>query len=860
VVQLTPDVPVRIHWRWGGEGLGGSVIRGELTAVPAKVPAAPVPKDNALELLDEKPKDRVIEETKTGTVQYLRKGVWSPTVPVSSFRRKGLSFLTFTLEGQKGLRDIRDVVVEFEVRHGGEPLDTIREAGPDGPTVGLVLPLQLADDPDAFRDGCMGILEYATRRAERLEALPWADRPLPKRFGILTDCGGYGAGSGYAVRHTNKAVVAAEMRTLHQIGVTGLRGSPAYVEQWIDEGKESVKALARIREIHGPGYPVSSVRRSEKTKRILRAPEGAGCPFYGDTAKQMAEGAAKLVADTRSAGVDEIWALTVDEIGSVFDRAPEGKAHQSVCPRCIAGFREYVKGLGLTPADFGAKDWDAIRPNAYWPSDKERPDPWLPERGWGLLTYYSRRFNCAASARLFAPLRAACAKANEGEGPRLYSFALRGNTFLMRGHSLDFFNFYRDADNAFVYETSNRDPRVWPWDSYLCDVGRILKERMGKQFGIYVKPHRGAPGQRMLAAAARGATMLFWYTYGPDYKKGDSFSAKPEVLAKVSRAARLLGAAEDVLYGAELAVKPTVAVVRPRTSELWGNDAAWENGKWVYTALQHAHVPVDPIDEGMLLEDLSRYKVIYVSGTHLRRDAAEKLADWVKTGGTLFTSGGGLARDEANQPLDPMLPVLGLQKRNDPEMFCEVRRYGATTLGTFRKLPDRDAPRVGLEALVPREGTEVIAKTANGQVVVTRSSWGKGQAIVHGAFAGLEYSVTVHRNDFDMATDFGAELREAIAAPASDRWVVDAGKPTVEGILVRNPKTGRRAVCLINWTYRGRELVPFDGLSVRVRTKEAVSRVVSCWTGKPLEHGRDRDVLTIALPRLEEGDVLLLEQ
>jgi hypothetical protein len=587
----------------------------------------------------------------------------------------------------------------------------------------------------------------------------------------------------------------------------------------------------------------------------------------------------------------------VDEIGSVFDGSPEGKGHQSVCPRCIEGFREWLKAMGLKPSDFGAKDWSEVRPNVYRPTgEADAPrmpkDPWLPEPGWSLLAYYSRRFNCYASARLFTPLRDAFEKANEAKRkalasgdpnspaakqPWVYSFALRGNTFLMGGHSLDFFDFYRHADNGFVYETSNRDPRVWQWDSYLCDVGRVVSEKMGKRFGIYVKPHRGAPIQRALAALSRGGKFLFWYTYGPDYSKGDSFSQRPDDLVRVSRAARLIGAAEDVLYDAAWARPAEVAVVRPLSSEYWGSAADWENGKWVYTALAHAHVPVDPLDEEMLAtEDLSRYKAIYVSGSHLKRAAAKKLADWVKAGGTLYTSCGGLAFDEANQPLDILQPVLGLKKRNPPQLWCEVRRYGATTLSTFKDVkpaPDGAAvsgkgafernfkPTVGREALEPGEGTDTLAKFADGTPAATRHPFGKGQAYVVGLFAGLEYAARVHREDFDMSLDFDSGLRGFVAAPALEavKPVVATSQPLVEGILVRHPTTGKRAVALMNWAYKGRELVPCENLTVAIRGAGHVSRVTAAWLDKQLPITKSPDAITVTLPRLDEAEVLLLQ-
>ncbi len=902
VTALTPDVPARIQWRWGGEGLGGSVARGELTALAYTAPKGPTlkpgeqPKGGDIQL-DEvgEPlaKDAVVVEDKAFRYLYLKRGAWSPSVPVASLKIGGKAFITFMLEPQNAdARTLKGAEVEFEFSYKGKVVKRLTETGPEGPTVGLVLPLyrlqgDVTPESKEFLDELCGLSEYADKRVAMLEALPWAKRPVPKRFGILTDCGGYGEGVGYGIRHTNRAIVEAELRALRQLGLTGLRGAAPYVFDSIDKRAGIAAEFARIRELHGAGYPVPAVRRPERGGKPTSVPEGAGCPYHPDVAKRAAEGVQHSLEVALKPRVDEVWPLTVDEIGSVFDGAPEGKGHQSVCPRCIEGFRQFVKAQGLTLADFGAKDWAEIRPNVYappadWPVQLPK-EPWLPERGWGLLTYLSRRFNCIASARLFTPFRDACEKANEAKRkgatnqPRLYSFALRGNNFLMGGHSLDFFDFYRHADNAFVYETSNRDPRVWQWDSYLCDVGRVVSERMGKRFGIYVKPHRGAPIQRALAALSRGATMLFWYTYGPDYSKGDSFSQRPDDLVLVSKAARLIAAAEDVLYGGTWAVPAQVAVVRPLSSEYWGSPADWENGKWVYTALQHAHVPVDPLDEEMLAsDDLSRYKAIYVSGSHLKRSAAAKLADWVKAGGTLYTSAGGLAFDEANQPLDTLQPVLGLKKRNPPELWCEVRRYGATALSSFsnRKPMPVGArvnasgefaqclmPVVGREILEPAEAKDALVQFADQRPAVTSHRFGRGQAYVVGVFAGLEYAERVHDEGFDMSNDFHPGLRSYVVAPALEavKPVVDASQPLVEGILVRNKATGKRAVCLMNWAYKGRELVPCENLAVTIRGAGDVSRVTAAWLDRQLPLTKSPDALTVTLPRLDEAEVLLLE-
>jgi len=908
---VTPSQPVRIHWRWGGEGLGGEPVRGELAAWAARVPGQAKPAAGKSAAGSPAAGTAGAEGATAAHGDaadpvWLPVGAWSPRAPLAVFKaRMRRLFVTFTLEGmqskQRSFEALRNVAVEFEFQHAGKVLKRFTETGPDGPTVGIVVPLdKLGDGPQPaaeFVDGLQGLLSYAQRRAEWLGSLPWAAAPVSKRYAFLTDCAGYRPGAGYAIRTTNRETLLAEFRALRQLGVNGWRNAPDFALEMIRSGQGLGPQFARIRDAGGLGYPVPRAARG-------RSAPGAGCPYHPDMAdfrRRVQDEAAKLMDQSvRKLPVEEYWLLTVDEIGSVFDLAPEGKEHPRACPHCRRAFHEYLKGFGLTLADFDAKSWDDVR-STY--GDRRGA---MSERGWALLSYYSKRFNNDSSAMLFAPQRefferenerkrralaAGRSDAPEARQPWVYSYALRGNTFLMAGHSLDFFDFYRKADNGFMYETSNRDPRVWQWDGYLCDVGRVLSDRLGKRFGVYVKPHRGAPIQRALTALSRQAQVVYWYTYGPDWVKGDSFSELPWALAAVSRAARLVAAAEDVMVEAR-PLPAEIAVVRPRTSEFFENSASWENGKWVHTALTHAHLPVDPLDEELLLSaDLSGYKAIYVSGSHLRRNVAERLAQWVRSGGTLYTSGWGLARDEANQPLRSMLPVLGLKSRPEVELWNDVSRYGAVALAPLR--PVRPVPKeaaavrgagpfaggfqlsIGRETLDPLPEAEVLARFGDGRPAVTRHAYGKGSACVLGFYPGLEYSVPILKEDYDLARDFDPARRAFVAAPAlaaGARPVVDASAPLVEGVLLRNAQSGKSAVTLVNWAYRagadaarlvqpskGYALVPFDSLTVVVRGTGPVREVRSAWTGAKLEFRQRQEAVEVALPRLEEADVLLIE-
>jgi hypothetical protein len=967
VLAMEPDLPVRIHWRYGSEGQGGEVVRGEFTRVKRTAPAAPrelpaagdkkkkdlLGEDDPLnDLLGEDKKDsgQIEVEGQGFNFVYVKRGTWSPAMPVSVFsggRRWPLHY-TVTLqpyakdENAADLRSIRNVEMEFELLLGDKVLKTFREAGPDGPTAGLALPLQMVHDgtaPDdpAFLDGVCGLARYAERRAEFLESLPWANRPLPKLYAIVTDCDGYGQGAGYGVRTTNMAVLENEFRALRQLGVNGMRGAPPEVIQMASRGEGWAKQFTRTIIGRSMGYPVPGANIDRDTGRLIGAADNAGCPYHPETHERAKPEVAATVAHmTGQTGFQEVWGLTVDEIGCIFDWSGEGKNHRYVCPHCMRGYREMLRSEGRKPEDFGVKSWEEVDP---WTGPGPRPLTWQvalkqendaryqkalgfkvrvpgedeeagqldvlddlkqaeakakaeaegskpvavetkPTPVKKLLDYYNGRFLNYASAKAFTPLRDALDEANArkqaaldagetdspaAQQPWVYSYALRGQTFIGT-HSLDFFEFYRYADNGFMYETSHTNCFTQIFDSYICDVGRVVTSQMHKQFGIYVKPHRGSGIQRAMSFASRGGTTLYWYTYGPEYSKGDSFANKPWLLEETSRCARLLGASEETLYGSKPGVPAEVAIVKPRTTTLLGGNIS--NALWTYVALAHAHVPVDPLDETMLeTSDLSPYKVIYVNGSHLRRASAERVADWVKAGGTLYTSGGGMLLDEAQEPLEMLWPVFGVINRT----AMETAPKDATD---FEVVKSQEFPGTvktrSREKLELADGAEVLTKFADGLPAVVRNKYGQGQVYLIAFSAGDEYGASVTRNTAEAPADMEANanplLRNLVALPALEKTIppVDVDRGNIEAIYLKHPQNQRRAVTLINWAYANDKAGTlrhkrFNNVQITLQPNEKISRVTSAWLDKELPITRAGDQISVTLPELWEADVLLIE-
>lgn len=852
VTHAKPDgAPLQIGWRRGGEGLGGTVERGSFNSE------------------DKKPD--------------IGLNAWTTPVPLGSIagNGKGTRFVTIvvTSPGKKAA-PLSDVKVDVEVTDAGKPPRVFSEAAPRGATVGLVIPA--GSDREKVLAGIEGLSTYAAHRRQELEAAFTSPATRPTQFGVLGHLAGYGEGTGYGIRHSNPQIVAEECRTLELLGMNGLVGSKSVaLADAAGVGKE-------FRHIYWGG-PGSGSPMGMLTKGKNADPNNA-CPFDPALQAKMRESVQKAIEEHKAIGAQQSWGIWWDEIGVA------AKEHIQNCPRCREQFVAYLKSQKIRPADVGADSWDAVKPFPIWQAsaDGAKPQAGVGVKGKkkagsgmtpapttatdGLRYYYTFRFLTYATAQLF-PESAKTLKQNN-----ILLYAMQGPTPSWSGHSLDWHEFYDlGANTALVFETSNRDPRIWQWESYLGDIMRGISDRHDLPIGSLIKPHRGAPLQRMLSLVSRGVQNFEWYTYGPDYAKGDSFSQSPLLLEEVARAGRFLAKAEPYLYGAKPAFAAQVALVSPRSSEIWGKIAepgiaSFEDAKWVYLALRHAHVPADILSEQQLAEGkLQQYKVIYVIGPNLRRDAGAKLTEWVKAGGTLWTDAMGLARDEANQPAAISKELLGLGERK-LQTWGAVEGYKATTVAPITGTAPAGAELLTLDrsekpALVPSVARELLdckeatagSRFKDGGVATAERKVGRGRVIVVGFWAGLTYSERVRRGDFDMATDFDSHLRRLIAAPALDPYLplVSLSSHLVEPIVLQ--KDGRRCVTLTNWAYRHDTAAPQHAERLETIENLKVSfllpkvKSVRSLVHGPLKIEMREDVPYVVLPKMDEIDVLVIE-
>jgi len=519
-------------------------------------------------------------------------------------------------------------------------------------------------------------------------------------------------------------------------------------------------------------------------------------------------------------------------------------------------FRQWLKGMGLTPADLLVTDWDAVRPVTE-----------AQAKQFPALHYYTQRFRTRALGEFMATQRRVLEGAYGGPLKALANFsdgAIYNANFYAQG--VDYFELLENqGQNAIWGEDWANAASTYQCAAFNVELMRAAARRHGQTIGHFLISYAGrTPWDAKLKAVgevARGVKILESFHYGPVWSsheggpawKSTAWAAKPEMWRAEAELVREIGAAEDLLVPA-MPAPAEVAILYSSSSDAWtagGNLAYGFDRMHTWLALAHGQVPADIVSEADVADGhLADYKVCYLSGPNLTRAAAAKLADWVRGGGTLWLTAGAAARDEYDRPLKALNDLMPASRSAAADL--QPHHGSGRPLQNLRRLDEvslaggtRAEVLSVKQTLEPRPGAEVLGHYADGSAALVRAAAGNGTvyqagflpalAYIKAALAARERSQSSPRaGDSDLLArsynpwEYPAAIRALLTTPTRSAGIappVTCDAPLVDAVYM----TCDRGVLvpLANYTLR-----PIADISLSVHAPHEVSRVESSRRGR----------------------------
>jgi hypothetical protein len=336
------------------------------------------------------------------------------------------------------------------------------------------------------------------------------------------------------------------------------------------------------------------------------------------------------------------------------------------------------------------------------------------------------------------------------------------------------------------------------------------------------------------------------------------------VYPQMNYASRVVGPAEDYLLDGQRQPSP-VALLYNLTSETWisGRYGVFSDRLYTYLALRHRHQRVDVVlEEDLTLERLAPYRVLYLNGLNIRREAVPVLRQWVEAGGTLVATAGSLFADEYDEPLPGAAELLGATQRLAgvsrgqsfmPTYLVEHDPIDRITVQESPVTPAVTADVIGLKCVLTPTTGKPIASYADGTCAGVWQELGKGRVLFLGIMPGLLYAQNAPRDDEGRPTTFKADRRE-LATAAAVRHLppppAEYSSPLVEVIRFDHPEA--IAVVAVDFTYRAGT----PG-TLTVRTDRQIKEVSGTIAGK-LTFRREGDAILVDFPTPNPSDVVIL--
>jgi hypothetical protein len=545
--------------------------------------------------------------------------------------------------------------------------------------------------------------------------------------------------------------------------------------------------------------------------------------------------------------------------------------HFVSCDFCKNKFREGLKAQGLTPADLGVASWDEVVP--VLPADKDKHPQLFYRTGlFRLQTFADLAKASVAAKRKYLPdnVKTYVNYSPPTSGPMTWT--QRGNDLWMDqregGMEMGW------TEDWLGYGAGPQ--QMSPIYAELRAAGAPTDEKHG---GYMVAADISASHPALLRLKyyemiAGGARYVNVYNYGPKYASADSWSGVDKVYPVLSAVQHEFGAIDEALTNTTRH-KTDIAILYNRTAGIWmvNTSTSEQDARYIHFALAHAGYDADFVDENDIMAGkLANYKVLYLNGEQVRRDAAAKIASWTQGGGVLFGDAGAGTRDENNAPSDILEKVFGAQSKNlKLERDAGRPKYELRTLPILDELTTGEAsgaPAVTFnqlsyrETLTPTADAKVILKNKAGEAAGVLHPFGKGTAIRLAAVPGITYLNDAMRGkDYDINSylpkNYNKALRDFIAWPAvlaKAFHVADASTPITE-ITRYDGKTGNKARAVFFVIDHNAE--PNPNFSMMLPQTGQFTKAYSA-SGKPVAVKKIGDALQVSFA-LDVADAVVLE-
>ncbi len=418
-------------------------------------------------------------------------------------------------------------------------------------------------------------------------------------------------------------------------------------------------------------------------------------------------------------------------------------------PAANAAFRAWIAAQGATPQLLGKSQWDQV---SLVP---EKNDPPAIQN---CVKYWARRYKSYLTPKTLA-LAAEGVRANTLAGTNVQCFAaLSGHDLYMNNRlPLDMFDLAR-YPGLMPGISDWMNLRAWFWDSHQAVAFSVAPfnsgaRRYGKEFG---QPPRSAcmmhcvePSLfRAWTQLGNNCKYISFYNYGPTYNGGEgSWSGNAWVHYVVHHTCNQAALIDDLLGPGQM--RPShVGLLYARSSEYLRPANNFAERRALFLGLAHDYFQPDLLTEEQIAQEdaLPHYAALLVADINVARAAQERILQWVRAGGLLWTCADAMTRDEYDADLDLLASEAKLARafeKPDPPKPAIEAVPGELEL-------EKHTIERWAKVNVRWDGARLRARYSDGSPAWLEGSLGKGKIVLIGHRAGLTYAANTRGRHRDL--------------------------------------------------------------------------------------------------------------